>query len=957
MGHPADGKRAIALFGGAGIQVGAVPLGGRAAHRHPLAILALLVANAGRPITRDKLIALLWPERDTDAARNLLKVNVHELRKELGDAAIRSTGDQLSVDVAELSCDVTDFMAALAAGDDQRAVELYAGPFLDGFFLKDAAEFERWVEGERARFAQLYADALERLAARASSTGDVDGAVRWRRAQAALDPYHPEIAQRLMEALAAAGDRAGAIRFAESFTQRRHDELGIGDETNLVAQARAIAATYTPSVAMPRISPAAAPRIDEAPANVPAVNGAASPARSRRARFALVAVATVVVGGTGLLALRNGLPTTASSPARGRLAVAPFRLVGTDTSTRDAFVELLASRFTGEGGPASLDTRVEASSSAGGMRGASSLDDALRRARSLGAGEVLVGEIAGARDSIAVSARLYAVATGALIASARADASTGSPLATLADRVAVEIMARAAGEPEDRVGHLVARPIGAARAFIAGQLAYRSGRYAAAESLYARSLQADSTFGTAGLGLAMANSWTVINEHYGIGRDAAMRHLAEMSERDRLFALAFFGPDPALGSPQPAPVYLRRWEDLVEKYPDWTEAWYQVGDRYYHFGGLSGLADSEERARSAFRRALAQDSTFSAPLHHLVEIYAGRGELAELKDAGARYFAANPGVDRDASAIGWEIAMASGDSAWTRRVRANFERMPREELTRIAWVTDDNGWPRADAERAVTLADRKAGTAGEHERTAVALFALHENDGNAAAARAATAALGAQFPDRPVGAIWDLAGAVFGIGDSALAASAAARLADFAVSPVSGEHVRRDQHHLALCLTGYWRATLNDLAAARSSLERLASELRAEDNNFALRNGEVCRAMLAATIATNAHDADARRLVARLDTILLEQRVPPHAILEAGTLASARLHAVLGETASALVAARRREHLTGDPVFLATELAEEERFARATGDRIGADRAAKHLRALRADRASGRTTP
>ena len=115
MGHPTDGKRAIALFGGAAIQVGGVPLGGRAAHRHPLAILALLVANAGRPITRDKLIALLWPERDADSARNLLKVNLHELRKELGDGAIRSTGDQLSIDSTVISCDVTDFLNAIGA--------------------------------------------------------------------------------------------------------------------------------------------------------------------------------------------------------------------------------------------------------------------------------------------------------------------------------------------------------------------------------------------------------------------------------------------------------------------------------------------------------------------------------------------------------------------------------------------------------------------------------------------------------------------------------------------------------------------------------------------------------------------------------------------------------------------------------------------------------------------------
>jgi hypothetical protein len=105
--------------------------------------------------------------------------------------------------------------------------------------------------------------------------------------------------------------------------------------------------------------------------------------------------------------------------------------------------------------------------------------------------------------------------------------------------------------------------------------------------------------------------------------------------------------------------------------------------------------------------------------------------------------------------------------------------------------------------------------------------------------------------------------------------------------------------------------------------------------------------MLAAVVATNTGASDARTKVARLDTILLRERVPPHAILEGGTLVAARLHAALGDTALALIAARRREHLTGDPLFLSTALREEGVYARAVGDTSGVRRAASHLKALR----------
>jgi hypothetical protein len=420
-----------------------------------------------------------------------------------------------------------------------------------------------------------------------------------------------------------------------------------------------------------------------------------------------------------------------------------------------------------------------------------------------------------------------------------------------------------------------------------------------------------------------------------------------MSPRDRLFATAFFGPDPALGPSQPAPVYLARWEDLVEKYPDWTEAWYQLGDRYYHYGRLSGLADASERAQHSFEKALAQDSLFAAPLHHLVELYAARGDRSNLKAAADRYFAANPGVSRDRSAIGWEAATALGDTKWLARARANFDSMPREELARIVWVTDLNGWPATDAERAASLADRKAGTASEHEKASIVSFALNGNRGQTQEARVAAAALGAQYPDRPIGALWDLYLAMFGTGDTAMASDAARRLADFAKSPISSDHVRRDQQHLAACMLGYLAATRGDLAAARAAYDRVSTDLRTEDNNFAKRNASVCLAITTATIATNSSAPDARIKVAKLDTILLRERVPPHAILEGATIVAARLHAALKDTAAALVAARRREHLTGDPVFLSTQLKEEALYARAVGDTAGARRADTHLKALR----------
>ena len=839
MNAPASGARLTILLGGATILADGAPVRGRATHRHALALLALLVANGGKPMTRDKLTALLWPERDSDSARNLLKVNVHELRKELGEAAIRSAGDSLSADGAALSCDLFDFLRALGRGDDRAAAELYSGPFLDGLFLKDAVEFERWVDAERRRLGDLYASAVERLADAADRDGDREAALRWRRAHALHEPYRPDVARRLIRALAAAGNAEGAVQFAASFAERRFTDLGIEDDQQLVSEAweLQLASTRTPAAQ--------------------------------------------------LLAVPGPVPAPASSPL-------PMH-----TGER----RLTRPRHWSVAGAAAIVL--------------ASVTIALVRVRER---SQVIGTVA---------------------------AQSGASGPRTAEELAIERLARAAGEPDERIAGLTQRPRAAALSFIAGERAYRAARYASAESLYARALSADSTFGVAGLGLALANSWTGINEHYGLGRDAAIKYQKTMSTRDRAFALAFFGPDPALGAPRPAPVYLTAWEAVVEGWPDWTEAWYQLGDRFYHFGGLSGLADASERSRTAFRRALSQDSNFVAPLHHLVEIYAAQRETAALRTAGARYFAANPSVDRDHSAIGWEMAMALGDSAWLRRVRANFDVMPREDLTRIGWVTDANGWPRADARRAAERAERRATVTSDREKSLVSRFTLAVNGGEPAEARRAAAGLGAIFPDAPVEALWNLYGALFGDGDSVLAASAAARLVAFAKSPVADDHVRRDQQHQAACLVGYWNAVRGDIPAAQSAAAHVSADLRSEDNGFARRNAEICLAMLAATVAQRTHVPNAPALVARLDTMLLSDRVPPHVILAVGTIAAGRLHAALGDTAAALVASRRREHLTGDPLFLSTELREEVVYARAMGDVAGAQRAMSHLAALR----------
>ena len=227
----------LRLLGSASVDGPDGPVTGRAGLRQRVALLALLAVEHPRPLSRDKLVAALWPESGADDARHLLRESLYILRSALGDDSVLSTGDDLRLNPDRLTCDHWDFESAVARGDLERAVGVYHGPFLSGFHLSAAEDFERWVDGERSRLARRYGQALEQLADREMRGGDPLEAVEWWSRLAAEDPYNSRIALRYMQALAAAGDRAGALRHASAHSELLRTELDAAPEQEVVALA------------------------------------------------------------------------------------------------------------------------------------------------------------------------------------------------------------------------------------------------------------------------------------------------------------------------------------------------------------------------------------------------------------------------------------------------------------------------------------------------------------------------------------------------------------------------------------------------------------------------------------------------------------------------------------------------------------------------------------------------
>jgi TolB-like protein/DNA-binding SARP family transcriptional activator/Flp pilus assembly protein TadD len=275
-------------------------LGGRATQRHRLALLALLAVAGDRRLTREKLIAYLWPEAEPERGRNNLNVSTYVLRTALGDSAFLSAGEDVRLNPEVVHSDVAEFEGALERADHAGAVALYRGPFLDGFFLPDAPEFDEWANGERQRLAGGYAKALEALATAAEADRDFQRAVELWKTRAGQDLYDSRVALRLMLALEASGNRAAALQHAAIHQRLLEEELGIAATPEIAALVERL--RRQPISETPGLSAHAEPPADrkvEPPANSSSATAGDLPA-GRRRRWAPAAALLAVISVIGI---------------------------------------------------------------------------------------------------------------------------------------------------------------------------------------------------------------------------------------------------------------------------------------------------------------------------------------------------------------------------------------------------------------------------------------------------------------------------------------------------------------------------------------------------------------------------------------------------------------------------------------------------------------------------------
>lgn len=173
-------------------------------------------------VMRDELSGVLWADKPDAIARKNLRNAIYETKKILGpDVFISPRKAIIKVNPAIR----TEVDARAFEEDPGRNLDLYQGAFLQGFFIKDAAEYESWYLTERDRLEALYMDALLQKLKEAVAVRNQAKVTRYGRMLIAHDPYDESIYTLLLRTYCEQGNMKQAVDLYEEMKKLFREEL------------------------------------------------------------------------------------------------------------------------------------------------------------------------------------------------------------------------------------------------------------------------------------------------------------------------------------------------------------------------------------------------------------------------------------------------------------------------------------------------------------------------------------------------------------------------------------------------------------------------------------------------------------------------------------------------------------------------------------------------------------
>lgn len=218
-------------------------------------LIGLLLCQPGYRANRAQIAAALWPDNDEDAARHCLATALWRFKRALRrqGAPVEVEDDTLRlarhswVDAEAFALRVTRALEprsatprAVRAKLLRTGLRLYRGQFLGDILAE-------WALLERERLACLRLDALHALATLEAEDGNWDAVVGPARLLCGIEPLREDGHRLLMEAYAATGNRALALRQYRLCADILERELAVDPMPETLALARRLAGSPAPA--------------------------------------------------------------------------------------------------------------------------------------------------------------------------------------------------------------------------------------------------------------------------------------------------------------------------------------------------------------------------------------------------------------------------------------------------------------------------------------------------------------------------------------------------------------------------------------------------------------------------------------------------------------------------------------------------------------------------------------
>jgi eukaryotic-like serine/threonine-protein kinase len=185
------------------------------------ALLALLLLEANRVVSSDRLIEALWEETPPPTARKALQVHVANLRKLVGKERLQTRAPGYLLRVAPGELDLTRFRHLREEGKLGEALALWRGPALAEL------AYERFAQPEIERLEELRVVALEERIERDLARGLHAQLVGELERLVSEYPLRERLSSQLMLALYRSGRQAEALDAFQVARRELVEELGI----------------------------------------------------------------------------------------------------------------------------------------------------------------------------------------------------------------------------------------------------------------------------------------------------------------------------------------------------------------------------------------------------------------------------------------------------------------------------------------------------------------------------------------------------------------------------------------------------------------------------------------------------------------------------------------------------------------------------------------------------------